>query len=625
MKKQVLFIALLLSAKGFSQFLPASSTDAANIYRVGNLGIGTTAAPTANKLEVVGSSKFTGSANFTGGINADAGFFTKGALSIAIPSGSTTPGGSTMTFKNDNYKLGLDYSIPVSPGSYRFVTFAPSSVDIGSSTTTTNLTVNGKVGIGTITPSAKLHVVAPSTATAIDAMIVDVASFGTTANAEASTFFKVRDVGAANYTPFIIKGNGNVGVGAEIPTSKLHINGDEKKALRIFRFGGETSKYLSLWHGTAGAVIDPVGTGKLYLGYDQKTDVLIGSQNDGSLGIGVAAPEGKLDINANGFTPIIRGNGGYIPTGLRFIDDSYTQAGQVKEWSIWKGNTWAKGLGFMRYDAVNRCAGGICDLSLFLSDNGNVGIGTTEPENAEGWDRALEVKGNNHAKILTSSSGITTGLFSHVSGYYGTVGGGIVGTTTNHPFSIVTNKVNRLVVSNDGKVGIGKLQPNEKLDVDGSIANSGDIIANGSNSWIFHTPDDGRKSLHIAPKGTTEFDFSKSLVINNNGNMAFHGKFEAKEIKVVLTPTADFVFANDYKLPTLESVEKHIKEKKHLPEIASAKEMEKEGVNVGEFQIKLLQKIEELTLYAIEQQKKLEAQSKAMELMSNRLEKLEKK
>ncbi|MVW84341.1 hypothetical protein FCL51_17625, partial [Elizabethkingia anophelis] len=53
------------------------------------------------------------------------------------------------------------------------------------------------------------------------------------------------------------------------------------------------------------------------------------------------------------------------------------------------------------------------------------------------------------------------------------------------------------------------------------------------------------------------------------------------------------------------SVEKHIKEKKHLPEIASAAEMQKEGVNIGDFQIKLLQKIEELTLYSIEQNKRI--------------------
>ena len=99
---------------------------------------------------------------------------------------------------------------------------------------------------------------------------------------------------------------------------------------------------------------------------------------------------------------------------------------------------------------------------------------------------------------------------------------------------------------------------------------------------------------------------SIALKWNENGNVAVSSKLEAKEIKVTETPTADFVFEEDYKLPTLQEVEKHIKEKKHLPEIASAKVMEKEGVNVGKFQIQLLQKIEELTLYIIEQNKRIE-------------------
>ena len=94
---------------------------------------------------------------------------------------------------------------------------------------------------------------------------------------------------------------------------------------------------------------------------------------------------------------------------------------------------------------------------------------------------------------------------------------------------------------------------------------------------------------------------------------------EAKEIKVTTTPTADFVFEEDYNLPKLEDVEKHIKEKKHLPEIASAKEMEKEGVNIGEFQIKLLQKIEELTLYSIEQNKNLKEQAERIKKLEEQL------
>ncbi len=78
------------------------------------------------------------------------------------------------------------------------------------------------------------------------------------------------------------------------------------------------------------------------------------------------------------------------------------------------------------------------------------------------------------------------------------------------------------------------------------------------------------------------------------------------------TPTADFVFEDSYQLPDLESVEKHIKEKKHLPEIASAAEMQKDGVSIGDFQIKLLQKIEELTLYSIEQNKLNKEQSELL-------------
>jgi hypothetical protein len=76
---------------------------------------------------------------------------------------------------------------------------------------------------------------------------------------------------------------------------------------------------------------------------------------------------------------------------------------------------------------------------------------------------------------------------------------------------------------------------------------------------------------------------SEIMKISPNGNAVLQGKLEAKEIKVTLTSTAYFVFAEDYKLPKLEDVEKHIKENKHLPEIAFANQMEKEGVNIGKF------------------------------------------
>jgi hypothetical protein len=111
-------------------------------------------------------------------------------------------------------------------------------------------------------------------------------------------------------------------------------------------------------------------------------------------------------------------------------------------------------------------------------------------------------------------------------------------------------------------------------------------------------------------------------------NTVINAKLEAKEIKVTLTPTADFVFNEIYVLPTLDFIENYIKKNKHLPEIASAKEMKQEGVNIGNFQIQLLQKIEELTLYTIEQQKEIEklksTNDKLIEIQI-RLDKLESK
>ena len=94
------------------------------------------------------------------------------------------------------------------------------------------------------------------------------------------------------------------------------------------------------------------------------------------------------------------------------------------------------------------------------------------------------------------------------------------------------------------------------------------------------------------------------------------GTIRAKEIKVDMEgKSADFVFEEDYHLRSLEEVEGFIFENKHLPEIASAKEMEENGVNQSEMNQKLLQKIEELTLYMIEQNKKNEVQNKRFDAL----------
>ena len=94
--------------------------------------------------------------------------------------------------------------------------------------------------------------------------------------------------------------------------------------------------------------------------------------------------------------------------------------------------------------------------------------------------------------------------------------------------------------------------------------------------------------------------------VNTNYLLDVYGSARANKV-VVNTTGADFVFDSSYQLISLDSVETFVKQNKHLPEIEPAADMQSNGVDLGSNQTKLLQKIEELTLYLIEQNKKIEA------------------
>lgn len=86
---------------------------------------------------------------------------------------------------------------------------------------------------------------------------------------------------------------------------------------------------------------------------------------------------------------------------------------------------------------------------------------------------------------------------------------------------------------------------------------------------------------------------------NPDSKLVVNGKIRSEEIKVEIVNGPDYVFETNYKLPTLRQIKKYINANKHLPEIPPAKEMEANGVDLGEMNMKLLKKIEELTLYHI--------------------------
>jgi hypothetical protein len=91
-------------------------------------------------------------------------------------------------------------------------------------------------------------------------------------------------------------------------------------------------------------------------------------------------------------------------------------------------------------------------------------------------------------------------------------------------------------------------------------------------------------------------------------NLAVVGSILAEGVTVKLQSSGwpDFVFENTYILPTLKEVEQHIKDNGYLIDMPSSKDVETNGINLGEMNIKLLQKIEELTLYVIQQQKDID-------------------
>lgn len=195
------------------------------------------------------------------------------------------------------------------------------------------------------------------------------------------------------------------------------------------------------------------------------------------------------------------------------------------------------------------------------------------------------------------------------------------GATINQGFSVKDNLNNSLFrVRGDGNVGIGLTSPIARMHI--LSANTGLFVQTN------HTTDYAYGILSRVNR-----DLAKGFGIQNNGienvtmygngnvfmkgnvgigtaiptdsKLAVDGIIKSKEVLVTMNGWPDFVFYDNYNLLPLAELEGFLKDKKHLPGIPSEREVIDNGLMLGDMQSKLLMKIEELTLYLIEQNKKI--------------------
>ncbi|BFP41770.1 hypothetical protein FGF1_26150 [Flavobacteriaceae bacterium GF1] len=256
------------------------------------------------------------------------------------------------------------------------------------------------------------------------------------------------------------------------------------------------------------------------------------------------------------------------------------------------------------FDAAKLLFGTNGSDQMVLQSNGNVGIGITNPEGN------LQIGHSTENGMLFLGGG---------KGY-----SGIGSTRSDGGLALGWNIYSRYDdPSDNSKVRVGKassrgysgIKMNQKGVID-FFGRDGAVVADE----IANT--DQNIKMRIDKHGNIGIG-----TLNPDMKLTVKGKIHAEEVKIDLNvPAPDYVFKEDYQLRSIEEVEKFVQENNHLPEIPSAAEFKQNGVMLAEMDMNLLKKIEELTLYTIQQEKeieKLKLQNKKLLELQSRLKKLE--
>ncbi len=420
--------------------------------------------------------------------------------------------------------------------------------------------------------------------------------------------------------------DGNVGIGTTTPAERLHImNGAVRADLSTSGasgiFTGSGSNLHIVHNGTADVrFLNSSGGGYKFVN-STNTVEMVTVAGDGKVGIGVAAPTRQLDVyGTGGWTSSggirLQGNN----PGIEMVDLASSQ-----RWLMANGVvTGYDGKLGLAYD-VNRGR-----HNIVVDTAGHVGVGTLAPTatlDVAGDAKVsgnLAVNGTLSAPNYTASSGVVSG---GLAGLVLNAGG------TNQSVTITPSGTGATILN--GTVGIGTNVPSGKLTVtrnDNALGTTGapglwlENIGAGDSGLTFKRAGQliGGEWQVFQSNDSNKFKIGRAAVadyvtIETGGNvgigtsapgsykLAVNGTVHAKEVVVDQIGWADYVFDENYRNAPLSEVERHIKEHKHLPGVPSASEVAEKGVSVGQMQTVLLQKIEELTLHVIEQEKEMKA------------------